>query len=240
MKTVKKLFRNSYSGEDVYSMATYANGTWEYSKEYIGRTLETQGFGKTAVIIGNGTSRLEFNLTEFKKPNVQKRLKTYGCNKLFNEFDPDFLIVTRPKIIEAVVNSKYCDDHVVYAPSAAILDNPGAFHMIPQDPSWNAGSVATYLSCFDGHSVVYLIGFDGVDTPGHYNNVYAELPGYHDTTNYNDNFMSLTMAHVFKTYPLVDFVLVNSTGRGYMPDKWYGFTNLRRISFRQLVLECDL
>lgn len=240
MKKIKKLFRNSYLGEDIYSSANYKDGSWDYITEYVPRTLTHQGFGKTAIIIGNGISRLDFDLNEFKKSYIKKKIKTYGCNALYRDFEPDFLICTRPNIINEVVQSKYCESNVVYATGSAILNHPDSFHLIPQDPGWNAGSLAAYLACFDGYNKVVLIGFDGNDTPGTINNVYLNSNGYIETSYQNDKFMSISMGHVFKTYQLVDFVLVNSTGRGYMPKEWYGYTNLRRINFRELVLECDL
>lgn len=240
MKVIKRLFRNSYAGEDIYSSASYKDGVWEYNTEYVQRTLNFQGFGKTAVIIGNGSSRLDFSLKELKKQNVVRRIQTYGCNALYRDFKPDFLVCTRPDVIKEVVRNKYSENNVVYATGAAILDYPGSFHLIPQDPGWNSGSLAAYLACFDGYHKVVLVGFDGNDTPGSINNVYSNTTGYTDLVGQNDRFMATSMGHVFKTYPLVDFVLVNSTGRGYMPAEWYGYTNLRRISFRDMVLECDL
>lgn len=237
MKTIKKLFRNEYQGEDIYASATYADNTWTYEKEYVSVALQNQGFNKNAIIIGNGLSRLEFDLTEFTKPSSKKSVQTYGCNSLYKDFEPDFLVVSRPPIVREVVRNGYCRDHIVYATSTDILDNPGSFHLIPQDPGWNSGSIAAYLACFHGHTKVYLLGFDGIDTPGFNNNVYQ----YADSPEIQqDEFSALTMGHVFKTYPMVDFVLVNSTGRGYMPAGWHSVTNLRRISFRDLVLECDL
>jgi hypothetical protein len=240
MKSIKRQFRNSYLGEDIYSSASYKDGSWGYDKEYVPRTLNFQGFGKTAAIIGNGISRLDFNLAELKKNNVKKAIQTYGCNALYRDFDPDFLVCTRSEVVREVAQSGYCANNVVYATGSAVLSYPGSFHLIPQDPGWNAGSIATYLACFDGYQKVILIGFDGNDTPNSVNNVYVNSNGYLDQIDQKDNFMALTMSHVFKTYPLVDFVLVNSTGRGYMPHEWYGHTNLRRINFRDLVLECDL
>jgi hypothetical protein len=238
MQTIKKFFRNTYTGEDVIASATYTSGSWLYEKEYIPKTSQNQGFGKTAVVIGNGVSRLGFNLAELKKSHLQTSLKTYGCNALYREFTPDFLVVTRPNIVNEV-KTNYCNEHVVYASSATIVNNPGNFHLIPQDPSWNSGSLAAYLACFDGYSSVYLLGFDGIDTPGHNNNVYLGTNGYLSNLG-GDKFMTESMLHVFKTYPEVDFVLVNGSGRGYMPEVWKSRTNVRRINFRELVLECDL
>ena len=186
MKSINKLFRNSYTGEDIYSSASYRDGVWEYRKEFVPRTLNYQGFGKTAVIIGNGISRLDFDLAEFKKSNVIKKIKTYGCNALYRDFQPDFLVCTRPDVIKEVVQKRYSATNVVYATGAAILDYPGSFHLIPQDPGWNSGSLAAYLACFDGYHKVVLIGFDGNDTEGSINNVYADSRGYTDLVGQND------------------------------------------------------
>lgn len=240
MKSIKKAFRNSYLGEDVYSSAIYKNGLWEYTTEYVQKTLDHQNFNKTAIIIGNGVSRLDFQLNNLTKPYIKKKIATYGCNALYREFTPDFLICTRPKIIKEVVESGYSESNITYAPGTAILDYPKSFHLIPQDPGWNSGSLAAYLACFDGCSKVVLLGFDGNDTPTIPNNVFTNSNGYTGISNYNDRFMATTLVHVMKTYSLVDFVLVNSTGRGYMPKEWYNFANLRRLSFRDLILECDL
>ena len=236
MQTVKRLFRNNYNGEDIYSMATYGAGIWTHEKEYVPRIVNNQRFNKKAVIIGNGSSRKKFDLTVL----MDKKIQTYGCNALYRDFTPDFLIAVGTNIAKEIRISGYPLNHVVYSTPDNILKYPESFHLIPQNPTWNAGALAAYLACFDGHSTVYLLGHDGLDTPGHFDNVYINTNGYTDYSTTTDNFWALAMSHVFKTYNLVDFVLVNDTGRGYMPAEWYGHTNLRRISFRSMILECDL
>jgi hypothetical protein len=236
MQTVKKIFRNTFHGEDVHSLATYKDGAWTYDKEFVPRIIENQRFGRKAVVIGNGTSRKKFDLKLFNS----KKIQTYGCNALYRDFAPDFLVAIGSKIAQEVKQSGYTRTNIVYSTPDNILKHPTAFHIIPQNPNWNAGSVATYLACFDGTATVYLIGHDGLDTPGHFDNVYKDTNAYTEYSTVTDKFWALSMSHVFKTYNLVDFVLVNETGRGYMPAEWYGHTNLRRINFRELVLECDL
>jgi hypothetical protein len=237
MQVVKRLFRNNYQGEDIYTAATYTNGTWSYDKEFVPKILENQKFGGRAVVIGNGTSRQKFDLTHLKTKNLQ----TYGCNALYRDFSPDFLIAVGNGIGNEIKHNGYAATHVVYSTTENIIKHPNTFHLIPQNPAWNAGAIATYLACFDGHTTVYLLGHDGLDTPGFFNNVYKHTNAYTvDEDKITDKFWALSMGHVFKTYKLVDFVLVNETGRGYMPEEWRGYTNLRRINFRELVLECDL
>lgn len=237
MQTVKKIFRNNYQGEDIYLSANYDGGSWKHESEYVSKVVNNQGFGKKAVVIGNGISRKNFNLNTLKN----KKIQTYGCNALYRDFAPDFLVAVGNDLAIEIQQSGYAANNVVYSTTENILKYPGVFHLIPQTPSWNAGSLAAYLACFDGHATVYLLGHDGLDTPGVANNIYINTNGYSGReTNSVDKFWALAMGIVFKTYNLVDFVLVNETGRGYMPVEWQGYTNLRRIDFRTLVLECDL
>jgi hypothetical protein len=235
MQTVKKLFRNTYQGEDIHSLAAYKDGSWEYEKEYVPNIVNNQRFGKKAVVIGNGVSRQGFDLNILKS----KKIQTYGCNALYRDFEPNFLVAVGTDIAKEIRIAGYASTHVVYSTPDNILKYPGTFHVIPQNPSWNAGALAAYLACFDGHSTVYLLGHDGIDTPGYSGNVYADTNGYKEYSATTDTFWAQAIGHVFKTYNLVDFVLVSPTGRGYMPAEWNGHTNLRRIDFRDFVLECD-
>jgi len=237
MKVIKKLFRNIYDSEDVYTVANYTNGEWTYQSEKIQKYVNNVRHGKSAVVIGNGLDRLNFDLKNLKN----KKMQTYGCNALYRDFAPDFLIAVNSEICRDIARSNYCNNNIVYAHANEIVQYPEKFHLIPQDPNWNAGSLAAYLACFDCHEKVYMIGFDGNDTSGFSNNVYSNTLGYTSASvDNNDRYWSLTMTRVFNTYNLVDFVLVNSTGRGYMPAAWQSVTNLRRITYRDFVLECDL
>lgn len=237
MKSIKNLFRNIYDNEDVYTLANYTGGKWTYQSEKIQKYVNNVRHGKSAAVIGNGLDRLNFDLKNLKN----KKIQTYGCNALYRDFTPDFLISVNGEICREISKTDYCKKNIVYAHANEIIQYPESFHLIPQDPNWNAGSIAAYLACFDCHSKVYLIGFDGNDTAGYNNNVYADTYGYSSSnTDCNDAYWSRAMTHVFNTYPLVDFILVNSTGRGYMPAAWADVTNLRRATYRDLVLECDL
>jgi hypothetical protein len=56
MQTIKKLFRNTYQGEDIHSLATYQAGEWTYDKEFVPKAINNQRFGKSAAVVGNGSS----------------------------------------------------------------------------------------------------------------------------------------------------------------------------------------
>ena len=45
-------------------------------------------------VLGNGKSRLNFDFNHLKRFG-----KIYGCNALYREFEPDYLIAVDPKMI---------------------------------------------------------------------------------------------------------------------------------------------
>ena len=244
MQKISRLYRNNYDVHNIVTKATYVNGEWQYDNEQITNTLHQMHYNENAVVIGNGVGRLNFDLKILKKqphsPPTKKFMVTYGCNALYRDFAPDYLVVTGTEIADEIANSDYCNENVAFANSNIIMNHPGQFHIIPQDPNWNAGAIAAYLACFDGHSRIYLLGFDGNDTPGYTNNVYANTNGYKNIDqDTNDSYWTIALINLIKLYPTVDFVLVNETGKGYMPEP-LKYTTLRRLSFRQFVLEADI
>ena len=55
----------------------------------------------TAFIIGNGTSRKSIDLHQLKK-NSPPGSKIYGCNALYREFEPDYLVAVDSKMIAEI------------------------------------------------------------------------------------------------------------------------------------------
>lgn len=248
MRQLKKIYRKDYTGEEVVTDIELKDTKWEITKEFIPNSVFNNQISNKACVIGNGISRKEFPISavfnQFGGLLAREKLQTYGCNALYREYTPDFLVISGDDdgIITEVANSGYCDDNVVYASAPHIQYHPGKFYLIPQDPAWNSGSVATYLACFDAHTTVYLLGFDGQDTDGCNYNMYAGTPHYQNATNAQADpaFFNITMKHIFEVYNDVDFVRVMPSKYSSMPEEWKFVTNLRQISFRDFVIEADL
>jgi hypothetical protein len=227
MQTVKKLYRSTYTGEHVVTNATYANSKWTTNNEWVPSGVENIHTTTQALIIGGGSSWQEgfskFNLNHIKNHKGGllgvNRLQTYGTNRLYKQYSPDFLIIDDNEA-DDIVTDGYFFNHIVYAHAPQILKYPGKFYLIPQDPSWNAGAVAAYMACFDGHKKVYLMGFDGQQG--------------------DDAFYEKAMLEVFKLYPDVEFIRVCPTPYYYMPESWKYAVNLRQVDFRGFVLEADI
>ena len=162
MKTIKKAYRSNYVGETVITNMTYEGGTWNYVKEDVPNVVTNNQISNRAVVIGNGISRLGLNLGLIKNHRggllASGAVQSYGCNAVFRDFEPTFLVATGTEMVKEIADSGYCRDHIVYASAKDILNYPGKFYLTPQDPGWNADAIATYLAAFDVHRKVYLLG----------------------------------------------------------------------------------
>jgi hypothetical protein len=250
MQKIEKLYRTSYTGEKIIKKLTYQNNAWTQDSEFVTNQVTNNQISNRAVIIGNGPSRLELypqgDLLQILKNHrggllANKAVQTYGCNALYQDFTPDFLVASNDMTHE-LANSNYCGNHIVYSSADAVLTYPGKFYLTPQNPSWDAGAIAAYLACFDGHKQVYLMGFDH-----HTNEQFVNYNVYHGTTNYPDfispntqAFFVKTMTAVMNTYGDVDFVRVVPDTDWWCPEDWKYLINFRQISFRDFVLEVDL
>lgn len=233
---ISQHYRTSYTGEDVVVERTIDKGAWKTVCDYVPNQVTNDAGTGVAVIIGNGTSRESFSLSHLVKPQIQ----TYGCNALYRDFSPNFLITTN-KIASEMVSTGFTIENIVYSDLSTLLEYPQQFYLIPHNPYLDCGTTAAYLAAFDGHTRIYMIGFDGQDTPGFNYNVYSNTVGYDnkDATVSDEKWIENRRA-LFFAYPEVDFVWVTPNGKHDIPERLKHCHNHRQLSHRGLVLECDL
>ena len=250
MHRITEMYRHNYAGESVVKELILENAIWTHTTEYVPNVVNNLQISNKAVVLGNGTSRAElyrqddlFRLLGEHKGGLLAAgaVQTYGCNAIVRDFTPDFVVCNNAMAHE-MVNGGYCNKTIVYGNANMILDYPGQFYLIPQDPSWDMGAIAAYLACFDGHQTVYLMGFDAHSGEGNYHqNLYAGTPGYPEITEpTTEEFFAQTLQQVMNTYSHVDFVRVVPTPDFYMPERWKYQLNLRQITFNDFVHEVDL
>jgi hypothetical protein len=245
MLKLNKLYRKGYTGEEIIAKRYLENGIWTTVTERVPSNVTNNQISNRAVVFGNGQGRTTFDpkhIINHKSGLLgADTLQTYACNAFYRDYTPDFLVVTDRRIASEIVDKKYTDNNIVYTRVDVTLEFPKKFYLIPHDVYADAGTTALYLAAFDGHQRIYMLGFDGQDTSGHNNNIYAGTTGYDPIKfNVSDAKWINNQLTVFNTYNDVDFVHVSETGRATIPEAWKYCTNLRRISYRDMVLEADL
>lgn len=226
MQKLKQIYRSSYAGESIVTELVLSDNNWGPKTEYVPNRVFNIHTTNQAVIVGNGDTRKDFDLKLIERHRgglfARDRLQSYACNLAHTEFKPDFLITTDPDKVKSVAESGYCDDNIVYSNAQYVLDYPGKFYLIPQNPSFDAGAMAAYLACFDGHRKVFLLGFDG----------YTDVPEH--------AFWIKTLTSVMDTYNNVEFVRVCPAAKSICSDALIKRSNFRQIGFRDFVLEADI
>jgi hypothetical protein len=229
MQKLKQIYRSTYTGEDVLTTLTYEHGEWTPVTENVPNSVFSTHTTTQAVAIANGPTRKEFNLMHIANHKGgllgADRLQSYGCNALYKEFTPDFLVVVDKDVITDLADSNYVSDNIVYVHGEYILEYPGKFYLIPQNVAYDAGSLAAYMACFDGHSKVYLLGYDS----------YTEIQE-HPT----QAFFIKSLLSVVQTYKDVDFVRVMTTDSYSCSTELSSQPNFRQIDYRAFVLEADI
>lgn len=154
----------------------------------------------SALVLGNGQSRLQLDLGQ-----CISRLPVYGCNALYRNFSPTVLVATDRPIAEEIQNSGYSKHNRFY--TRRPVEGSGACVVPAQWKGWSSGPIAAALACVDGHSVVYLAGFDMGGVNGQFNNVYADTEFYKQSTDkptFSGNW-ARQFAGLCEQYPDVEF-----------------------------------
>ena len=126
-----------------------------------------------AFIIGNGPSRKECSLEKLKEQGT-----VFGCNALYRDFWPDYLVAIDPKITEEIKQSDFPADRFIVPPYEEQFESqnyrPGV--MIRS----NAGMNACMEAIKKGHKVLFLLGFDFIiaDKDIALGNLYDGTNGY--------------------------------------------------------------
>jgi len=245
LQHLNKIYRANYGGERITTEAAVNQNEWSYKTEWVPTAVANNHISKIATVIGNGLTRKNFPVGLLIKHLSgrlgAKSMQTYGCNAFYRDFEPTFLVAVGNEICHEIAHSGYCDRHIVYANSDKILKYPNKFYLIPQDFVSNAGTIAAYLACFDGHEKIYLLGFDNSSGEYYNNNVYAGTRGYAPADhNYSDDYWIMAMEKIMSLYNEVEFVRVTSTPNYACPSSWRRLSNFRQIHFQSYVIEADI
>jgi len=107
----------------------------------------------TAFIIGNGLSRQGFDLNQLRPYG-----KIYGCNALYRDFEPDYLIAIDEEITKEIQASNFPKEKFISPSFEEQFEHP-EFNPFTRLRS-NAGMNAMIEALRHGHRELICIGFD--------------------------------------------------------------------------------
>lgn len=165
---------------------------------------------KTAVIVGNGESRKGFSLAELKSQGTM-----FGCNALYRDFEPDFLVAIDPAMIKEIRESSFPEEKLII-PDINDQFEPAEFN--PNRPRSNAGMNAMQEAIAMGYEHLVCVGFDFLSETTWGSNLYEGTACYGPDTraSYEDTIKRVEyFAWFARQNPKIQFTFLfnNSDGK---------------------------
>ena len=186
-----------------------------------------------AFVLGNGKSRLNVD-----PKNFQERGTVYGCNALYREFAPDYLVAVDVKMVNEIIASGYHRTHQVWTNSNKGVTSKANINFFSPHKGWSSGPTALWFASTHTYQTIYILGFDYQGAGGKFNNVYADTFNYKKSTDaptFHGNWLSQT-EKVIKEFRQIKFVRVIEDG-AFVPDQLgYQHPNLKHINYHEFKL----
>lgn len=181
-----------------------------------------------AFVIGNGVSRKPIDLFPLKDIG-----KVYGCNALYREYEPDFLVAVDTKMILEINKSGFQKNHEVWTNPNKAYSRFTGFNYFDPSKGWSSGPTALWLASEHNNHIIYILGFDytGLNEGKNFNNVYANTKNYKkstDSATFFGNWMRQT-ATVIQNNTNINYLRVVDSN-GYIPKDLKKFDNLKHIT----------
>lgn len=142
-------------------------------------------------MLGNGTSRKSIDLHQLKEYGT-----VYGCNALYREFEPDYLVAVDTKMILEINKAGYQHSHEVWTNSNRAFQQMNGFSFFNPSKGWSSGPTALWLASTHNTQDIYILGFDYQGTEDKLNNIYADTVNYkksNERATYHGNWLKQTM-----------------------------------------------
>lgn len=184
-----------------------------------------------AFVLGNGISRLAINAQSLMECGT-----VYGCNAIYREFAPHYLISVDTKMINEIIQTNYHIYNEVWTnPNLGILSKKHLNFFNPHR-GWSSGPTALWFACSQQYREIYILGFDYQGTHGMFNNVYANTQNYKKSSEpatYFGNWLNQT-ENVIKENKHIKFVRVIEEN-AFIPDVLSDLPNLTHINYANFI-----
>ena len=220
---MQSYYRQDYPGEFVITNTIWSGGRKEQQREWIPNPIENQHISGRAVCIGGPNDRALFDYTRLQRHRGgllgSKKVQTYGIGAVAHDMRLDFAVETQAKALTWFIENRYCENNVVYTTARNCIANPGEFYLIPKNPGLLDLVTAVYLAAFDGHSEIFLLGYN------------------RDNNTQTDRWIT-QLRDVVQAYSGVQFSLVGEPTNNH--DLLLGCANMRVMSYRDWIGYADV
>lgn len=181
-----------------------------------------------AFVLGNGKSRLNADANALLELGI-----VYGCNALYREMNPHYLIAVDVKMVNEIISAGYNKSNEVWTnPNRGIADQRD-LHFFSPHKGWSSGPTALHMAASRDHNEIYILGFDYLGDKGLVNNIYADSFNYKKSTEpatYYGNWLMQTVKTI-KEFKEKQFYRVVEPG-GFAPvELTTDLGNLKHITY---------
>jgi len=238
MTLLAPTYRNDYIGENINGYNTEGE---PYSIFVPPRpNVFIQPSTNTAIVLGNGRSKnidqVKYLLEINSKKSAEGYKLVYACNKAINDdMAYDYYVLRHRVFMSNISQDKLTQ---VYLPADIFLDYKDQTNLIPYvNHGFDAGAMASFIACFDGHKKIMLVGFDG-DLGNGYKTAYdSEFP-YSEPDLAEWSKWQDYLYHIMKIYKDVEFFRLAYECQA-APAKWLTLPNFKDCTMRDFVLAGD-
>lgn len=189
--------------------------------------LESNTGAKTAFVIGNGTSRSTIDIHKLHNHGV-----LFGCNGLYRQHRPDYLIAVDVKMILEINKEGYNVHNEVWTNYNKAFEKLSNLNYFKPSKGWSSGPTALNMATQNGFKTIYILGFDykGLQDGRKFNNMYADTNNYKrssDGATYYGNWLKQTKT-VIEQNPTVQYVRVVDYDT-FMPPELSNLKNLKTM-----------
>lgn len=180
-----------------------------------------------AFVCGNGKSRLQFKLDILRNYGP-----IYGCNKLYEDFMPDYLVAVDPPMVKQIISDNIHQQIPLWTNKRSrLVDYPDGINFFKPSRGWSSGPTALLLASQQKHDIIFILGFDFQGDNGQFNNVYADTEHYKKSTDaptYYGNWVRQTQT-LAKEFPKTKYYRVITNKFNHTPKDLEGLHNFRNI-----------
>jgi hypothetical protein len=183
-----------------------------------------------AFVLGNGTSRSKLNLENVKTHGV-----IYGCNALYREFAPDYLVAVDVKMVNEIIATGYQNTNQLWTNPNKGITTKTNVNLFTPHKGWSSGPTALWFASQSQYKHIYIAGFDYQGINGKFNNVYSDTFNYKrsgDAATFFGNWLNQT-ERTIREHPNITYYRLIEQG-GFVPDKLTSLRNLQHITYNDL------